>query len=613
MLNFLKTKNHKLFINEIRQLNLLRLGTLEDLRCFDTDRFGENPQPSKEFWEVVKLLEHPSKSKSLMTKKKILKILTEVFRDFWPFGFSSYDRTITLGLHSCKESFLGVLFLCLLLSEYFTTDCNKIKQTCTKQFKNMFAVIGSQALDNKYFRKPLHTLDEGFLGEFTRNQKKADLNTTIWDSDKAISQEERELFLTIDRPFYGFKIYLGPNYFHPILNHLKFKHKVQEQRRWLRNAEIAYMLKEGYRMFSPQHWDNQIMRWRRTLVGHRNLYKLVKGSLNFRYGICRGWWDEDWEVSLLESAILFSPTLTTHTLSPHFFFSYYRHPKISKQPYKGKFPHHEVEPEIVGWCPIYEKTPSQFLLKFFESLRTKPSNYYFKNSVLNVLKKKSKFYVPLTYEEKRLSLKVYGVTKESYSIIREKRAPVLFNIEKEFRSDGADTKQFYFNKLLIKFNWENFTLVVSGPTKKLKILFFLASLYWEFNKPLTNVKVPSPQGFNNLVRPVIIFQSFKDCKSLRTKKNTNPVSRKYDEFGQILWDDLTSRPKSGFIKLTLSFHPNILLKVSKMFLTTNDKTIRKSNFVLNKYLPSQALVTDWNKREFGDDEFFESWRSRNVF
>ena len=205
---------------------------------------------------------------------------------------------------------------------------------------------------------------------------------------------------------------------------------------------------------------------------------------------------------------------------------------------------------------------------------------------------------------------MYGVTKDSYSIVREKRAPVLFNVEKEFKSDGADLKQFYFNKLLIKFNWENFTLVISGPTKKLKIIFLLASLYWEFNTHLTDDEIPSPLGFNNLLRPAIMFQFFKDRKSLRTKKNTNPLSRKYSEFGQVLWSDLTSKPNPGFIKLTLTFHPNILLKVSKMFLTTNDKTIRKSNFVLNKYLPSQALVTDWNKREFGDSEFFESWRSR---
>jgi hypothetical protein len=467
----------------------------------------------------------------------------------------------------------------------------------------MFSLNGSQARNNKYFRKPLYNLNESFLKKLNRDYQKQGMDVSRWENDDTVLREEKMTTLVEAFPLIGFKVYLGSNYFHPVYDKLKLTHKSVLDTDWLEDSTGHEMYNTNIRMFSPPYWVGQIKRWLKTEVGFRNLYKLSKGVASFRYGIYRKWWDENWDPSYLEAALLFSPTLSSKSLSPHFFFSRDRHPKISKQPHKGEFVFQEIEPIIITWFALYEETPSRFLINFFTSLKQTPQDYYFKNRVLKILKKKSTIYLPLTLEEKSLGLRLYGLDRESYSIAREKRAPLLFHIEREFSSTGSRTKKIFYKKIVIIFDWKDFTVSIKGPVKKLKTLFLIGSLYHAFNIDFPDVRKELIYDHTKSTFSTISFNYSKQLKG-----GVEYSKKKHLQFNEVFWDDITSERLGDLVELKVELLPNVLLTVSQMFLTTNDKAVGKSDFFLREFLPSWTLIELWENGRFGESDFYDSWR-----
>jgi hypothetical protein len=89
----------------------------------------------------------------------------------------------------------------------------------------MFSLCGSQARNNKYFRKPLYNLNESFLKKLNRDYQKQGMNVSRWENDDTVSREEKMITSGEALPLVGFKVYLGSNYFHPVYDKLKLTHK----------------------------------------------------------------------------------------------------------------------------------------------------------------------------------------------------------------------------------------------------------------------------------------------------------------------------------------------------------------------------------------------------
>jgi len=135
---------------------------------------------------------------------------------------------------------------------------------------------------------------------------------------------------------------------------------------------------------------------------------------------------------------------------------------------------------ILGWRiedAVYENQSFSLLINFFNNHRENPQNYYCKNGVLKLLKKRISGYESLTRDDRSLELRHYGIDRRSYSIMTEVRPPILFYIERKFECNGGEFKKIRYKKLFIKFNWKSFVLEITGPKKQLKLIFLLASIY----------------------------------------------------------------------------------------------------------------------------------------
>jgi hypothetical protein len=131
--------------------------------------------------------------------------------------------------------------------------------------------------------------------------------------------------------------------------------------------------------------------------------------LCFRYGLCLDWsyWNEDndeKQPSLIETAVRFSPMLKSNTLSPHFYFSKFRHPYVGGVanntflPF-SKFQHDRIRVET-------RKSLINFTTNFFNNFFQDRQNYTLKNKTLSFLSKQQKCYLNLTYAEKKNKFKI---------------------------------------------------------------------------------------------------------------------------------------------------------------------------------------------------------------
>jgi len=611
-LTFLNIKNLDSFINEIKKLHLLRRVPENSWGEFAFDESEYVIKPTKEFWEIIKLLETPSSERNTkQLKQEILNKIINAIRFNDCFYLASFTRTITVNLNECSDDdlFLWILFFQLLLVNYFTAADEVVNVQNQKNFKNFFSIIGSQSRDNKYFRKPLYNLNEDFIKRFNVNLDKYGMfspNITKWESDPLILWGEKErlgdMECELDQyPLEGLKVYLGPNYFHQVFDELKF---VITSRRNLQKLQPLYRSwnssRDNLRVpgRTSLSWFNQVQKWPQTMVGLRNISKLFKTTLGFRYGISRNWSNNQpnpFSGLGLESVLIFSSTFSTQSLSPHFFFSYYRYPKKRDSYYTQNIYAHE-------------KTLSEFVTNFFTSAKVNTSDYYFKNRVLKILSKRSSLYSSLTVEDKSLSLKTYGLDRAVELRIYPVRPPLLFNIEWDDSLPELDTTKILYKQVRITFNWKNFTINIKGPVKKTKMLFFIGSLYWEFNLRCSNYHLITVAGFETTPSTYIFFNYLKEYEDSGMDRDVGKRSLKYLRFDQLLWDEISRKPILKFLELTLEIHPNIFLKVSKMFLTTNDNRMQERGFCQGGFTPTYLLRDYWIRQKFGDSDRFNSWR-----
>ena len=224
-LNFLNIKNLKHFINYIEQLHELRLNNCPQFKQEELNYYGLKPQPTKDFWKIIKLLkQEPKKRSSELTKRKVLSIVTRTFYPLRPFVFSSFRRTITLPLHGCKELFIGILFLQLLLVDYFTSSEEFVHLKKTTKFLNVLSIIGLRAYEDKYFNKPLRNINNTFLRAFLNHSKKTSPTYLNYLKHEWITREEKSWVNNTHPLLSGFKVYLGDSYFHKIFNNFKSNH-----------------------------------------------------------------------------------------------------------------------------------------------------------------------------------------------------------------------------------------------------------------------------------------------------------------------------------------------------------------------------------------------------
>ena len=203
----------------------------------------------------------------------------------------------------------------------------------------------------------------------------------------------------------------------------------------------------------------------------------------FRYGLCLDWSDyneEDEENDgrvrrLVETAVLFSPMIKSNTLSPHFYFSKFRHPYIGDfggttfLPF-SKFSGGRIKVERL-------EHPISFLTNFFDKLSQDRQNYTLKNKTLSLLSKQQKRYSNLTDTEKKINLKFYGLHRDFYKILEICRPPLLFYVKRKFETDGTTRERVKYEHFFIEYNWKLFTISVKGKTEKLKFILLVSSLY----------------------------------------------------------------------------------------------------------------------------------------
>jgi hypothetical protein len=118
-----------------------------------------------------------------------------------------------------------------------------------------------------------------------------------------------------------------------------------------------------------------------------------------------------------------------------------------------------------------------FLQNFFHQMRMDRVDNFFKNKILSILKKKSKHFASLTIQDRQLGLKIYELDRSMEKIITLERAPVIFPIERMFDSSLYTIKNRVYKSVGVNFRWSDYTILVKGSFRNLKLIFFLGSLY----------------------------------------------------------------------------------------------------------------------------------------
>ena len=142
--------------------------------------------------------------------------------------------------------------------------------------------------------------------------------------------------------------------------------------------------------------------------------------------------------------------IKSNTLSPHFYFSKFRHPYIGGFDSTtfltfSKFSSDRIQPDRL-------KHPINFLTNFFDNLSRDRQNYTLKNEVLSLLSKKEKRYLSLTNNEKKINLKFYGLHRDFREMLEICRPPLLFYIKRKFETDGTTRERIEYKHFFIEYN-----------------------------------------------------------------------------------------------------------------------------------------------------------------
>ena len=117
--------------------------------------------------------------------------------------------------------FLSMLFFHLLLINYFTNTPLTVKHRLS--FKGLLSY------DPKYFQSSLTTLDISFLRNFITDHRFDIREKMLVDSLNLLKQglihkEEQTQVKRLTKNLFHFKIHLGSDYFHPILQDIRRTH-----------------------------------------------------------------------------------------------------------------------------------------------------------------------------------------------------------------------------------------------------------------------------------------------------------------------------------------------------------------------------------------------------
>ena len=110
--------------------------------------------------------------------------------------------------------------------------------------------------------------------------------------------------------------------------------------------------------------------------------------------------------------------------------------------------------------------------------RAKNSTHsYFKNITLSLLKKHPDNSTLLTSSDKKLKLKLYELIQDGKSLPISERAPLIFPIERRFESNYNRFKSIRYKRVSVVFDWKEFSILLTGTVRDLKLIFLLGALY----------------------------------------------------------------------------------------------------------------------------------------
>jgi hypothetical protein len=153
---------------------------------------------------------------------------------------------------------------------------------------------------------------------------------------------------------------------------------------------------------------------------------------------------------LIETAVRFSPLLKSNTLSPHFYFSKFRHPYVGGVANNTFLPFSKFQHDRIRVEP--QKSPINFTTNFFNNFFQDRQNYTLKNKTLSFLSKQQKCYLNLTYAEKKINLKFYGLHRDFYEMLEICRPPLLFYVKRKFETDGTTRERVKYEHFFIEYN-----------------------------------------------------------------------------------------------------------------------------------------------------------------
>jgi len=122
------------------------------------------------------------------------------------------------------------------------------------------------------------------------------------------------------------------------------------------------------------------------------------------------------------------------------------------------------------------------------------TNSYFRNITLSLLKKHLNNSVLLTSEDKKLKLKLYELIRDGKPLSLLERAPLIFPVERKFESNRNRFKSLKYKGVSVTFDWKEFSVLIRGKRKNLRLIFLIGSLYRDFSKDKSELTRPVIHG-----------------------------------------------------------------------------------------------------------------------
>jgi hypothetical protein len=196
----------------------------------------------------------------------------------------------------------------------------------------------------------------------------------------------------------------------------------------------------------------------------------------------------------------------------------------------------------------------------------------------------------------------YGITYDTPLIANSIRPPFLHTSLKWLELRESSITKIYYDSIQIKFNWENFTIIITGLKIKTKAVILIASLYWNFKETLVFTDIPS-----NKIIPDFYYQPFTKNTNKIYYYESNIPFIKQKTFKKTFWDldknfitqILSQRNQKKYIILKLKLHPKVFWSLTQTTLVSNDKktlkTLQKSWKLLDYYYFSEY----WGSQPWG--------------